>query len=187
MDSQWNWEAEAPLAVTSCDTRFLRMFANDLERKCASGVDCRMLLLNAIETMRRRARAVEVMRNTRTRAKKNRERMLRQVPDRVRNRVLAVFALVADYYGMPTAAVVGHSRVTACARPRHVAFWACRKALTDLCGSHIAMVMGRDHTTVLHAVNKIDDKRYTSPDWKAETDIILARVKTQDASFAETP
>ena len=60
-----------------------------------------------------------------------------------------------DSYGFTTAELTGPSRKQPLARTRQIAMYLCRE-LTDLSLPKIGKAFGsRDHTTVLHAVNKV--------------------------------
>ena len=69
-----------------------------------------------------------------------------------------IIRLVASFYGTEIAAMCGQSRSKEMVRPRHVAMYLAR----DLAGASLpqigAAMGGRDHTTILHAVNKISEE-----------------------------
>lgn len=66
-----------------------------------------------------------------------------------------IIRLVAEYYGVEIAAVVGQSRSKELVRPRQIAMYLARQeAGASL--PHIGTAMGgRDHTTILYGVNKM--------------------------------
>lgn len=66
-----------------------------------------------------------------------------------------VIAVTADYFGFDPEDLIGPSRKQPLARSRQIAMYLCRE-LTDLSLPKIGAAFGgRDHSTVLHAVDKI--------------------------------
>jgi chromosomal replication initiator protein len=83
-------------------------------------------------------------------------------PDRIVT-VEQIQRLVADHYGIPEEAMKVRKRTNSLAFPRQVAMYLCRD-LTNLSLSEIGHRFGgRDHTTVMHACEKIGDARETDP------------------------
>src|SRR5262249_8515775 len=71
--------------------------------------------------------------------------------------------VVADHYGIPEEAMKVRKRTNSIAFPRQVAMFLCRE-LTELSLSEIgSRVGGRDHTTVMHAREKIGQAREEDP------------------------
>ena len=70
---------------------------------------------------------------------------------------------VADYYNLRLNDLISPRRARAVARPRQVAMFLC-KLLTSKSLPEIGRGFGgRDHTTVIHAVKKIEELRLTDP------------------------
>ncbi|MGB1034818.1 MAG: helix-turn-helix domain-containing protein, partial [Primorskyibacter sp.] len=66
---------------------------------------------------------------------------------------------VADHYNIRISDLVGPRRLRSLARPRQVAMWLC-KTLTSRSLPEIGRRFGgRDHTTVMHGVKRIDELR----------------------------
>jgi len=69
-----------------------------------------------------------------------------------------IIRLVAAFYGIDVAALCGQSRSREMVKPRHIAMFLAR----DLAGASLpqigAAMSGRDHTTILHGVNKIAEE-----------------------------
>lgn len=66
---------------------------------------------------------------------------------------------VADHYNIRISDLVGPRRLRSLARPRQVAMWLC-KSMTSRSLPEIGRRFGgRDHTTVMHGVRRIDDLR----------------------------
>ena len=84
---------------------------------------------------------------------------------------------VADYYKMKVADLFSPKRTRAIARPRQVAMWLAK----DLTAHSYPMIGdafgGRDHTTVLHAVRKIDSLRTKDNELNHDLHVLLQVLK----------
>ena len=67
-----------------------------------------------------------------------------------------IIDIVAQRYGMQSADLTGKRRSQDIALARQVAMYICRE-LTELSTTAIGKAFGRDHTTVLHGCEKIED------------------------------
>jgi chromosomal replication initiator protein len=86
---------------------------------------------------------------------------------------------VADYYGIRAADITAKKRTQAVAFPRQVAMYLCRQ-LTDLSLPRIGEEFGgRDHTTVLHACEKISRQMRQDPDLAATIAALTERLRAQ--------
>jgi len=82
---------------------------------------------------------------------------------------------IADHYELDRAALTGPCRERYVAQARHVAMWALKTRYDQLSLVAIAAYLGRtDHSTVLHAVAKIDAQRAADPAFAARLDALLA-------------
>lgn len=79
-----------------------------------------------------------------------------------------ILQAVANYYSIPVEQIVGSRRSKDTVQPRQVAMYLVRE-LTNYSLPEIGKVFSRDHTTVLHSINKIEDERKNS----AEMDDII--------------
>ena len=79
-----------------------------------------------------------------------------------------ILKTVSNFYSMPVDQILANKRSKDTVRPRQMAMYLVRK-LTNYSLPEIGKVFGRDHTTVIHACNKIEDERKQS----AETDDII--------------
>lgn len=79
-----------------------------------------------------------------------------------------ILQTVSNFYSMPVDQILANKRSKDTVRPRQMAMYLVRK-LTSYSLPEIGRVFGRDHTTVMHACNKIDDERKKI----AETDDII--------------
>jgi len=84
---------------------------------------------------------------------------------------------VADYYHIQVAEMRARTRVRMVSLPRQVAMFLCRE-LTELSLPRIGEEFGgRDHTTVIHACEKILHDRQTDPTLDANVKEIIERLK----------
>lgn len=79
-----------------------------------------------------------------------------------------ILKAVSSFYSVPVDQILANKRSKETVVPRQMAMYLVRK-LTSASLPEIGKVFGRDHTTVMHACNKIEDARKQS----AETDDII--------------
>lgn len=79
-----------------------------------------------------------------------------------------ILQTVSNFYSMPVDQILANKRSKDTVRPRQMAMYLVRK-LTNYSLPEIGKVFSRDHTTVMHACNKIEDERKQL----AETDDIV--------------
>lgn len=65
--------------------------------------------------------------------------------------------LTSDHFGLKQADLLSERRTRSVARPRQVAMWLCKQHTTRSYPDIGRRFGGRDHTTVLHAVKKIEE------------------------------
>ncbi|WP_031237968.1 chromosomal replication initiator protein DnaA [Asticcacaulis sp. AC466] len=65
--------------------------------------------------------------------------------------------LTADHFGLKQADLLSERRTRSVARPRQVAMWLCKQHTTRSYPDIGRRFGGRDHTTVLHAVKKVEE------------------------------
>ena len=68
---------------------------------------------------------------------------------------------VSEHYNIRLSELIGPRRVRTFARPRQVAMWLCKKMTKRSLPEIGRRFGGRDHTTVMHAVRKIEELRAT--------------------------
>lgn len=83
-------------------------------------------------------------------------------------RVIRIQKLVADYFGVSRDDYLGRHRNQKHVWPRQIAIYLADR-LTPCSSVEIGRIFRRDHTTILHAVRKIEERRVTDP--KLNTDI----------------
>ncbi|THD70198.1 chromosomal replication initiator protein DnaA [Phenylobacterium sp.] len=84
---------------------------------------------------------------------------------------------VAEHYGLKQADLISERRARAVARPRQVAMWLAKqitvRSLPDI-GRRFG---GRDHTTVLHAVRRIESLKAEDPAIARDVDVLLRKLR----------
>ena len=92
------------------------------------------------------------------------------------NDVVSIQKAVADYYGITVEMLKGKKRSNNIAYPRMVAMYLCRM-LTDQSFPRIGLEFGgRDHSTVIHAVDKIEDDLKSNKELKNILDEIKKKL-----------
>lgn len=76
--------------------------------------------------------------------------------------VESIIAMVANYFGLEARDLVGKSHAAQCVLARHLASWLCYTHL-NVSYPDLGRAFHRDHTTILHAVRKIDEARRELP------------------------
>ena len=89
-----------------------------------------------------------------------------------------IIDVVTEYYGVKVAELQSRKRHQSIAEPRQVCMYLARKktklSLEEI-GGHFG---GRDHTTVMHSVQKIEKKVGSEPKFDAQTEMLSQRVQT---------
>ncbi len=85
--------------------------------------------------------------------------------------------VVANYYKISPDALVGRKRTSAIAQPRQVAMYLARM-LTNMSLTEIGASFGkRDHTTVIHACDKIGEMVKADPGFKSQIDHLVEMIR----------
>jgi chromosomal replication initiator protein len=84
--------------------------------------------------------------------------------------------LVAARYGITGCDLLSRRRHRSLARPRQVAMWLCRQTTPCSLPEIGAAFGGRDHTTVMHAIERVEallpfDPRFATPVWELLAEI----------------
>ena len=83
-----------------------------------------------------------------------------------KNNIQKIQQVVADYYNITVEDLKSKKRKASIAFPRQVAIYLCR-TLTDESFPKIGIQFGgRDHSTIMHSVDKIDNEIKTNPQFK---------------------
>jgi chromosomal replication initiator protein len=84
---------------------------------------------------------------------------------------------VAEHYGMKQADLTSERRARAVARPRQVAMWLAKQITTRSLPDIGRRFGGRDHTTVLHAVRRIEQLKEEDPAIARDVDVLLRKLR----------
>jgi len=145
--------------------------------------------LAASRLSEKRASAAKLKFDLAEQARRNRELALAKVPESAIDRDL-VFAVVwrhlhaydaieasARYHGVTPEDIYSHRREAFLVRARRVAMYVA-KAATTLSLKQIGQRFGgRDHTTVINAVEKIEDLKASDPELSSEIDALISELK----------
>ena len=83
---------------------------------------------------------------------------------------------VAQFYNITIEDLIKQSRKKEFVKPRQVAMYLIRKELDNSFPSIGDFFGGRDHTTVMHAVEKVENLINTKESFKQEVDLIMDKL-----------
>ena len=84
---------------------------------------------------------------------------------------------VAEHYGLKQADMISERRARAVARPRQAAMWIAKQITTRSLPDIGRRFGGRDHTTVLHAVRRIEALKADDPVLARDLDVLLRKLR----------
>ena len=84
---------------------------------------------------------------------------------------------VAEHYSLKQADLISERRARAVARPRQVAMWLAKQITTRSLPDIGRRFGGRDHTTVLHAVRRIEALKADDPVLARDVDVLLRKLR----------
>jgi chromosomal replication initiator protein len=84
---------------------------------------------------------------------------------------------VAEHYSLKQADLISERRARAVARPRQVAMWLAKQITTRSLPDIGRRFGGRDHTTVLHAVRRIEALKAEDPVIARDVDLLLRKLR----------
>ena len=84
---------------------------------------------------------------------------------------------VAEHYSLKQADLISERRARAVARPRQVAMWLAKQITTRSLPDIGRRFGGRDHTTVLHAVRRIEELKAQDPALARDVDVLLRKLR----------
>jgi chromosomal replication initiator protein len=84
---------------------------------------------------------------------------------------------VSEHYGLKQADLISERRARIVARPRQVAMWLAKQITTRSLPDIGRRFGGRDHTTVLHAVRRIEALKAEDPAIARDVDILLRKLR----------
>lgn len=85
--------------------------------------------------------------------------------------------VVAEHYALKQADLLSERRARAIARPRQVAMWLAKQITTRSLPDIGRRFGGRDHTTVLHAVRRIEALKVDDPVLARDVDMLLRKLR----------
>ncbi len=83
----------------------------------------------------------------------------------------------AEHFGLKQADLLSERRTRAVARPRQAAMWVCKQLTTRSLPDIGRRFGGRDHTTVIHAVRRIDELRAGDPRLAQDLEILMRKLR----------
>ena len=87
-----------------------------------------------------------------------------------------IITIVAEHFGLKVENLLSSKRDQAIARPRQIAMYLC-KELTDSSLKNIGQAMGgKDHTTILHGINKVKDSLDTDDTLRSTVDTLKKKI-----------
>ncbi len=83
----------------------------------------------------------------------------------------------SEHFGLKQADLISEHRARAVARPRQAAMWLAKQLTTRSLPDIGRRFGGRDHTTVLHAVRRIEALRATDPQLARDLEVLLRKLR----------
>ena len=83
----------------------------------------------------------------------------------------------SEHFGLKQADLISPGRARALARPRQAAMWLAKQLTTRSLPDIGRRFGGRDHTTVLHAVRRIDELRAIDPQLARDLEVLTRRLR----------
>jgi len=85
--------------------------------------------------------------------------------------------VTSEHYGLKQADLISAGRARALARPRQAAMWLAKQLTTRSLPDIGRRFGGRDHTTVLHAVRRIDELRAADPQLARDLETLTRKLR----------
>ncbi|MDF1728578.1 MAG: chromosomal replication initiator protein DnaA [Sulfitobacter sp.] len=85
---------------------------------------------------------------------------------------------VSEHYNIRLSDMIGPKRLRSYARPRQVAMYLCKRMTTRSLPEIGKRFGGRDHTTVMHGVRRIEELRQTDGQIAEDVDLLMRALKT---------
>ena len=90
-----------------------------------------------------------------------------------------IISVVSEHYGVSTSDLAGNKRSNRIVVPRQIAMYLCRE-LIDTSLKAIGKSLGnRDHTTVMHGIEKIEKEMETNDSVRNAVDILKKKINPQ--------
>lgn len=94
-----------------------------------------------------------------------------------KNKAEKVMQVVADHYNLSVEDIKGKKRNSSISMPRQIAMYICRVYVEETLPKIGSIFGGKDHTTVMHSVNKIKTEIKKDKNLEAEIQKILDKLK----------
>lgn len=88
--------------------------------------------------------------------------------------IARIVTIVAASFHVRPNEIVGPGRNRGFTWARHAAVWLARNSLPASTPQIGRALGGRDHTTILHALKRVEQRRAIDPVWRAQLDDLLA-------------
>ena len=87
-----------------------------------------------------------------------------------------IIDMVAEHFGVTSTDILSKKRNSEFVLPRQVVMYLCRNML-DISLSNLAKILGKkDHTTIIHGINKIEEELSTNEELKNKIEIIKKKI-----------
>ena len=87
-----------------------------------------------------------------------------------------IINVVAEHFGVRPDDISSKKRNSEFVQPRQVVMYLCRE-LTDVSLNNIAKLLGKkDHTTIIHGINKVEAELSTNEEFKNKMEIIKKKI-----------
>ena len=87
-----------------------------------------------------------------------------------------IIEMVAEHFEVTSSDILSKKRNSEFVLPRQVAMYLCRNML-EISLSNLAKILGKkDHTTIIHGINKIEDELLTNEELKNKIEIIKKKI-----------
>ncbi len=83
----------------------------------------------------------------------------------------------SEHFGLKQADLISQTRTRAVARPRQAAMWLAKQLTTRSLPDIGRRFGGRDHTTVLHAVRRIEELRAADPQLARDLEVLVRKLR----------
>jgi chromosomal replication initiator protein len=91
-----------------------------------------------------------------------------------------ILSMVAEHYGVTEKDIIGNKRSNKIVIPRQIAMYLCRE-LTGTSLKGIGKIIGnRDHTTVMHGIEKIENELSTNESLRNTVNILKKKINPQN-------
>ena len=91
--------------------------------------------------------------------------------------IVEIQMATAEHYGMKQADLISERRNRAIARPRQAAMWLAKQLTTRSLPDIGRRFGGRDHTTVLHAVRRIEELKAGDPQLARDLEVLTRKLR----------